>query len=1678
MSKSDEGKMIDSIYDRINDYGSVSIRLASPNDIRSWSFGEVRKPETINYRTYRPEKDGLFCERIFGPERDWECTCGKYKGTKFKGIICDRCGVKVTHSRVRRKRMGHINLAAPVVHIWFFKSMPSRLGALLAMKTTDLEKVIYFQDYVVTDPGATPLKLKQLLTEAEYRDTMATYGSSFKALMGAEAVKELLCRPDLNALGAELKEAINRTTSKQKIRDLGKRIKVVNMLLSSNNRPEWMVFDVVPVIPPDLRPLVLLESGNFATSDLNDLYRRIINRNNRLKKLIDLNAPEVIIRNEKRMLQQAVDALFDNGRCRRPVLGSNNRPLKSLADMIKGKQGRFRENLLGKRVDYSARSVIVVGPHLKLHQCGLPKKIALELYQPFIIRKLKERGLADTIKSAKRMLERQDEHVWDILEEVIHQHPVLLNRAPTLHRMGIQAFEPVLVEGNAIMIHPLVCRGFNADFDGDQMAVHLPLSIEAQVEAHTLMLSPHNIFSPANGSPIVGPSQDIVLGNYYITVEMPGAKGEGMIFRDTFEAITAYDIGRVSIHARITVGIDKSKKILTEEGEGRAGPIETTAGRCIFNDILPPQMPFYNIEMSQKGLGQVINDCYKLVGSAATIELLDHIKELGFKHATLAGLSFGITDLKVPPKKQAIIEETQKKVDRINKNYQTGVITEGERYNQIIDAWTHARVAVTNEMMQGMKNDTRDEDVPIDDWLKTSIDDWLKTSEGRKWVKENQDDLRKKYLVKGGERTGGFAFKYVVTEKAGKALSAGELHALEGKLASEYPYKDKQCPRLNDWKRLSESFEKWDDLSNCPKANVRLAPILAECNTEIKSESGWTHVENIDEVVALPEKDEQGIYFFKCLRTGSVKDGYIGIGGEEKADKPSAQGLKNRLRMHFKARFNPDTHKKISECGDNLLEKWASMELTYLRESGKYPSSRRPYLNPIYLMSDSGARGSVDQIQQLAGMRALMAKPSGEIIETPIKSNFREGMTVLEYFSSTHGARKGLADTALKTADSGYLTRKLADVAQNVIVTEHNCGTLQGITKSTVYKGEQVDVPLRQLIIGRTARDNIRNPMTDEMIIRENEVITSEAAEKIEALGLDAIRVRSPLTCDSLQGMCVKCYGWDMSTGRLVEEGLAAGIIAAQSIGEPGTQLTMRTFHTGGVASRTILESDQKAPQKGFVKFRDLNVVPDAGQASDAVLPKEVKKHKLPEMSKGIVLKRSGEITLLDEKGRELERFKVPYGAVMQVGDGQEVSTGQRLFSWDPHRTPILAEVSGIVRLVDIVDGETIRIEEERRGQSGRPVIIEHKGDKHPQIIIEDSQGKILDVHYLPAKARIEVTEGQEVQAGQLLARQPRATGGTQDITGGLPRVTEIFEARKPKEPAAMAEISGKVELKSDKRRGKMTVTVRSESGMQKEHHIPRDRHLLVVTGDTVEAGDRLSDGPLVPHDILRIKGEETLQRYLLTEIQNVYRSQNVNINDKHIEIILSQMMRKVEIESIGDSGLLPGEVVDKLKFRQINAQLAKRVKITDLGDASDFTVDEVVSREDIERVNERIEILGGTPAKAKSPKSATANTLLLGITKASLQSDSFISAASFQETTKVLTEASIAGKVDVLIGLKENVILGHLIPAGTGFRRYVEMRCKRLAAPPLPKVLAELKEVKEEEAKKEAAVKEALGIR
>ncbi|WP_432798939.1 DNA-directed RNA polymerase subunit beta' [Poriferisphaera sp. WC338] len=1440
--------MADMTYDRVNDYASVKITLASPNDIRSWSFGEVKKPETINYRTYRPEKDGLFCERIFGPERDYECACGKYKGTKFKGIICDRCGVKVTHSRVRRKRMGHINLAAPIVHIWFFKAIPSHLGNLLGMKTSDIEKVVYFQDYVVTDPGDTPLKPQQVLTEEEYRQAYDSYGAGFQAMMGAEAVKELLNRMDLHAVAAELRMDLGNTKSKQKIKDLSKRLKIVEQIRFSENDPTWMVMDVVPVIPPDLRPLVLLESGNFATSDLNDLYRRIINRNNRLKKLIDLNAPEVIIRNEKRMLQQSVDALFDNGRCRRPVLGSSSRPLKSLTDMIKGKQGRFRENLLGKRVDYSARSVIVVGPSLKLHQCGLPKKIALELYQPFIIRKLKEHGLVDTIKSAKKMLERRDPEVWDILEEVIHEHPVLLNRAPTLHRMGIQAFEPVLVEGNAIRVHPLVCTGFNADFDGDQMAVHLPLSVEAQAEASLLMLSPHNIFSPANGNPIISPSQDILLGAYYLTMKHGGEEPNEETmpkFSDPHEAILQYDLGKIKMHDWIMVRIPEGRwgSIVPDQKEQpepfpKNHRIVTTVGRLFFNEILHEGMNFYNCALGSKGCSRVIDDTYAVSGRPATIDLLDNMKNLGFKHSTTSGLSFGLTDLRIPAKKKELIDKTQKKVDRVEKAFMAGAITERERYNQLLDLWTHCREAVTKELLKELRNDRRDEEgnmVPAD--------------------------------------------------------------GTEGKI----------------------------------------------------------------------------------------------------------------------------------------------------------------YTNPVYVMSKdaSGARGNVSQVQQLAGMRGLMSKPSGEIIETPIKANAREGLSVLEYFSSTHGARKGLADTALKTADSGYLTRKLADVAQNVFIVDRDCGSKKGVTKKAIYKGEEIDIHLSQQIVGRTARETIRNMITDQLIVEENEVITEDAARAIEALGIESVMVRSPLTCDAPQGICGNCYGRDLSTGRQVEEGLAVGIIAAQSIGEPGTQLTMRTFHTGGVATTATIDNSFVASTPGKIVIRDANAVESQDDDGNPCL---------------VALKRNGEVIVVDDKNRELEKFKVQYGSYIQVREGDEVKRGQVLVKWDPHRTVILAEKQGVIRFEDIVIGETVR-PEKAPGSEGEEqlVVIEHKGEMHPRIVIEDTDGKILDFHYLPAKARIDVKEGDAVTAGQMLARQPREATGSADIVGGLPRVTEIFEARKPKEAAVMAEMSGTVELRSDRRRGKMTVIVRS-GDLEHEHHVPQDKHMLVHTGDYIEAGDPLIDGPLIPQDILRVKGEEALFAYLIDEVQNVYRAQGVPIDDKHIEIIVSQMLRKIRVDNPGDTDLLPNEVVDKHRFRSENNVVTTHVKIKDPGDCN-HQVGTKVSKEELKEINAELEADGKEPATSTKCRPSSGQTLLLGITKASLQSESFLSGASFQETTKVLTEAALAGKHDTLVGLKENVLLGHLIPVGTGFTKYTSLDVVKLAEPPSQQELSQ-----EEELEVAAALAEAAG--
>ncbi len=1360
-------------YEKINDYTAVSITLASPNDIRSWSYGEVKKPETINYRSYRAEKDGLFCERIFGPERDWECSCGKYKGIKYRDIICDRCGVKVTHSKVRRSRFGHINLAAPIVHIWFFRSMPSKLGNLLGIKTTALQQVIYFQRYIVTDAGDSGLSKGKLLTEEEYRKAREQFGTTFKAEMGAEAVRDLLRGINLKEMGEKLREDLKNSKSKQKTETYIKRLRIIDALVASGNNPEWMVMDVIPVIPPDLRPLVPLESGNFATSDLNDLYRRVINRNNRLRKLLDLNAPGVIIRNEKRMLQQAVDALFDNGRCKRAVLGTGNRPLKSLTDMIKGKQGRFRENLLGKRVDYSARSVIVIGPDLKLNQCGLPKKIALELFQPFIIRKLKEQGYADTIKSAKKILERKDDEVWDVLEEVIHGHPVLLNRAPTLHRMGIQAFYPVLVEGDAIKLHPLVCAGFNADFDGDQMAVHLPLSLEAQVEAAMLMISTNNIFSLRDGSPIIAPDLDITVGVYFLTSEGKNIKGQGMVFGSKEEVFLALDEGRVGKRAKIRVRI-KNRKVLGPEGvqTSKNGLFETTVGRVIFNDILDERMPYYNLTLDKGKVKKVVSDCYQILSRSDTVALLDRLKECGFRECTASGISFAASDLKIPKSKEAVVGEADKKVMQIQKSYERGIITDGERYRLTIDVWTHVREKVWKDVMDELRYDERPED----------------------------------------------------------------------------PH----------------------------------------------------------------------------------------------------------------------------------------------------------YFNPVYAMQHSGSKGNVQQIGQLCGIRGLMAKPSGVIIETPIKASFREGLKGLEYFSSTHGARKGLADTALKTANSGYLTRKLVEVSQDVVITIPDCGTRNGQTKGAIYRGEHIELGFADAIRGRCACDRITHLITGETIVNEGQLITPAVAAKIEEfLGRDGkIRVRSPLLCEAPYGMCAMCYGMDMATGGGVEIGSAVGVIAAQSVGEPGTQLTMRTFHVGGLGVRTVDVSEIKSRNAGTVKFENLQAVVD-------------------DKNETVVLNRNAEIVLLDERGRELERSIVQTGTILLVKADEKIPARKALAKWDPHTVPILTEVGGSVAFEEFIPDVTFREETDTATGFKRKVIVEHKGDHHPQIVVKNPDGQILGVYSIPEKAFIEVEEGQKVVPGQLLAKTPREMSGTQDITGGLPRVTELFEARRPKDPAIMAEIDGVVEF-GERKRGKRTLVIKSDSGLEMEHLVPQGKHILVRKGDKVRAGERLVDGPLIPHDILRINGEEKLQQYILNEVQAVYRSQSVRIDDKHIEILIRQMMRKVQIEDPGDTDFLPTDVVSRSEF-------VKRNK-------------EVVAR-------------GGRPG--------TASPMLLGIARASLQAESWIAAASFQETTKVLTEAAIGGRRDELRGLKENVILGHIIPAGTGFKDFMLSMVKREEPPALAEAAQEeLKEL------------------
>ncbi len=1360
------------------DFDAIRISLASPEKILSWSHGEVTKPETINYRTFKPERDGLFCAKIFGPITDWECLCGKYKRMKHRGVICDKCGVEVTQAKVRRERMGHITLATPVSHVWFFKGLPSRIGHLLDISLRDLERVLYFEAYVVIDPGDTELKQNQLLSEEQYRKAREDYQHKFKAQMGAEAIKELLKRVHIERLAEELRAKMRAETSAAKKLKHAKRLKVVDSFRKSSNQPNWMILDVIPVIPPELRPLVPLDGGRFATSDLNDLYRRVINRNNRLKKLIELKAPDVIIRNEKRMLQEAVDALFDNGRRGRVLRGANNRPLKSLSDTLKGKQGRFRQNLLGKRVDYSGRSVIVVGPELKLHQCGLPKKMALELFKPFIYNKLEERGLVATIKQAKEMVEQQKPEVWDILEEVIKEHPVLLNRAPTLHRLGIQAFEPTLVEGKAIRIHPLVCTAFNADFDGDQMAVHIPLSPEAQIEASVLMMSSNNILSPANGAPIAVPSQDIVLGCYYLTKSKVGAKGEGRAFAHPDDVLLALESGEVEtltpIRLRFTGELmdlaaarDDQDVIRAEIQNVSSKIISTTVGRVIFNDALPKGLPYVNGLLKKKGLQMLVQFCNLRHGVPRTVEMLDGLKNLGFTYATKSGLSIGIDDLVIPSEKKDLVDKARHEVIRVEQQYQEGAITYGERRNKVIAIWSETTEKISDEMFDEMKDQ----------------------------------------------------------DKAGR-------------------------------------------------------------------------------------------------------------------------------------------------------------------------------FNSVYIMADSGARGSKQQIRQLAGMRGLMAKPSGEIIETPITSNFREGLTVLQYFISTHGARKGLADTALKTADSGYLTRRLVDVAQDVIISEIDCGALDGISASAIVEGGETIEPLRDRIIGRVTLEKLVDPFaTGTTIIEANQEIDEELSQRIEDSGIERVKIRSVLTCASRRGVCTKCYGRDLATGRMVEIGQAVGVIAAQSIGEPGTQLTMRTFHIGGTASRVSEQSTQEARHDGIVRFEGIQSV-DASKSEAKV--------------ELVVMNRTGTLVVHDDKGRDRERYQVIYGARLKVHDGQKVKSGDLLLEWDPYTFSILTEEAGSIRYKDIIDGLTVHEEtDEITGLSRRIIIDSPDEKKQPLIEIRDAANKVIRRYHMPSRAHMMVDEGDTVTPGAVLAKIPRETTKTKDITGGLPRVVELFEARKPRETAVISEIDGVVRHGGIVKGQRKIIVVPEDGGEQREYSLPRGVHVNVQEGEKVRAGEALMDGPSNPHDILNVLGEKALQSYLVNEIQEVYRLQGVNINDKHIETVVRQMLRWVKIEDVGDTEFLIEEQVDKFRFLE---------------------------------ENERVIADGGRPATGKP--------LLLGITKASLSTESFISAASFQETTRVLTEASISGKVDHLRGLKENVTMGRLIPAGTGFEWYRNVRIPPDEPPPPPPVL------------------------
>jgi DNA-directed RNA polymerase subunit beta' len=1381
-------------------FDSIRISIASPEMIRAWSHGEVKKPETINYRTFKPERDGLFCAKIFGPTKDYECNCGKYKRMRHRGVVCEKCGVEVIQSKVRRERMGHIDLAAPVAHIWFLRSLPSRIGTMLDMTLKELEKVLYFESYVVTDPGETPLQPKELLTERKYREAREQYGESFKAGMGAEAIRELLIAFDLDKNSEELRVEMKATSSEARRKKTAKRLKVINAFRESGNKPEWMILTILPVIPPDLRPLVPLDGGRFATSDLNDLYRRVINRNNRLKRLIELSAPDIIIRNEKRMLQEAVDALFDNGRRGRAITGPSKRPLKSLSDMLQGKSGRFRQNLLGKRVDYSGRSVIVVGPELRLHQCGLPKKMALELFKPFIYSKLEEKGYVTTIKSAKKMVEKEGKDVWDILDDVIREHPVLLNRAPTLHRLGIQAFEPVLIEGKAIQLHPLVCGAYNADFDGDQMAVHVPLSIEAQVESRALMMSTNNILSPASGKPIIMPTQDMVLGLYYMTRERPLARGEGKCFSNPAEVRIAYDHGAIDLHAAIKVRlplqkIDDSHDFSADEGDKpkaskakASAPVvaptervSTTVGRILLYEIVPPSVPFAEVNktMKKKELGSLIDLVYREAGNKATVIFADRLKDIGFEFATRAGISISIKNMTIPAQKAQLLEDAQKQVSEIQKQYNNGVITDGERYNKVVDIWAEVQDRIGSEVIKGLS---------------------------------------------------------------------------------------------------TQSFG----------------------------------------------KDEKG-------------------------------------------------HDIIG-----------------------------PSFNPIFIMADSGARGSDQQIRQLAGLRGLMAKPSGEIIETPITANFREGLTVGEYFTSTHGARKGLADTALKTANSGYLTRRLVDVAHDSIISEYDCGTIDGIDMTPLVEGGEVIEGLGDRVLGRVALEDIRDPFNDKVLVTANDLIDEDKVKEIEDAGLERVKIRSVLTCQSRRGVCARCYGRDLGRGHMVNLGEAIGIIAAQSIGEPGTQLTMRTFHIGGTASRRAEQTTLEARNDGVIRLHGVNTV----KSRDGSL---------------IVMSRHAELAVVERvpsadnsanvRERERERYPLVYGAKLRKGDGDKVKAGELIAEWDPYTTPIITEVGGTVKYGDIIEGKTMEERVDERTGARSNVIVENKEleNARPRISMKDAGGKTAKIpngalyarYFLPVGSYINVPEGTELSPGDVIAKIPRETTKTKDITGGLPRVAELFEARKPKEFAVISEIDGQVSFGKDTK-GKRKLVVTPEVGEPREYLIAKGKHIGVHEGDVVKAGEPLMEGSSNPHDILTILGEKSLAKYLVDEIQEIYRLQGVRINDKHIEVIVRQMLRRVRIKEVGDTAFLIGDQVEKWRFDEENG---------------------------------RVLMDGGEPAIAEP--------LLLGITKASLSTESFISAASFQETTKVLTEASINGKLDRLVGLKENVIMGRLIPAGTGLPSYNRVKIR-----------------------------------